>query len=55
MVPTVGRVGELLRFLPIGGYFFAEDELGDIFEDLGLVSVRTKSLGNLQWVRGKRS
>jgi arsenite methyltransferase len=55
MVPTVGRAGELLRWLPNGGAtFFGEDELGDTFEDLGLVGVRTKTLGNLQWVRGKR-
>ena len=55
MVPTVGRAGELLRWLPNGGaHFFTEDELGDTFEDLGLVSVRTKTLGNIQWVRGKR-
>jgi arsenite methyltransferase len=55
MVPTVGRAGELFRWLPNGGaHFFTEDELGDTLEDLGLVSVRTKTLGNLQWVRGKR-
>jgi arsenite methyltransferase len=55
MVPTVGRAGELLRWLPNGGaHFFTEDELGDTFEDLGLVSVRTKTLGNLQWVRGRK-
>ncbi len=55
MVPTAGRGGELLRRLPNGGVrFFAEDELGDTFEELGLVSVRTKTLGNIQWVRGKR-
>ena len=56
MVPTAGRAGELFRWLPNGGaHFFTEDELGDTFEDLGLVSVRTKTLGNIQWVRGKRS
>ena len=50
-----GRGGALLRWLPNGGvHFFAEDELGDSFEELGLVSVRTKTLGSLQWVRGKR-
>ena len=55
MVPTAGRGGGLLRWLPNGGvHFFAEDELGDTFEDLGLVGVRTKTLGNIQWVRGKR-
>jgi hypothetical protein len=54
-VPTAGRAGALFRWLPNGGArFFAEDELGDTLEDLGLVSVRTKTLGNIQWVRGKR-
>ena len=55
MVPTAGRAGELFRWLPNGGaHFFTEDELGDALEDLGLVGVRTKTLGNIQWVRGKR-
>lgn len=55
MVPTAGPVPALFRFLPNGGaHFFAEDELGDTLEELGLVSVRTKSLGNIQWVRGKQ-
>lgn len=55
MVPTAGRVNSLIRFLPDGGaYLFGEDELGDTFEDLGLVGVRTKSIGTIQWVRGKR-
>ena len=49
-----GRAGALLRWLPNGGaHFFAEDELGDTLEDLGLVGVRTKTLGNIQWVRGE--
>lgn len=56
MVPTAGRGGQLLRRLPNGGVnFFAEDELGDTFEELGLVGVRTKTIGNIQWVRGKRA
>lgn len=55
MVPTAGRGGQLLRWLPNGGvHFFAEDELGDTFEGLGLVGVRTKTLGNIQWVRAKK-
>lgn len=55
MVPTAGRVGELITWLPNGGArFFTEDELGDTFEDLGLVGVRVKTLGNIQWVRGRR-
>src|SRR6187551_272273 len=55
MVPTAARGSEFLRWLPNGGVrFFDEDELGDVFEELGLVSVRTKTVGNIQWVRGKR-
>ncbi len=50
-----GRGAEFLKWLPNGGvHFFTEDELGDTFEDLGLVGVRTKTLGNIQWVRGRR-
>jgi arsenite methyltransferase len=55
MVPTAGRAGALMRLLPDGGaHFFTEDEIGDTLEELGLVGVRTKSLGTIQWVRGKR-
>lgn len=55
MVPTAGLVGELFSRLPTGGaHHFTEDEIGDTLEDLGLVSVRSKSLGNIQWVRGRR-
>jgi arsenite methyltransferase len=55
MVPTAGRAGALMRLLPDGGaHFFTEDEIGDTLEDLGLVGVRTKGLGSIQWVRGKR-
>jgi hypothetical protein len=55
MVPTVGAAGPLWGILPDGGVrFFGEDELGDIFEDLGLVGVRTRSFANFQWVRAKR-
>jgi SAM-dependent methyltransferase len=55
MVPTAGRGAEFFKWLPNGGVtFFTEDELGDTFEDLGLVGVRTKTLGNIQWVRGRR-
>jgi arsenite methyltransferase len=55
MVPTVGAAGNVFRLLPnVGAYFFTEDELGDKFEELGLVSVRTKTFGSFQWVRGKR-
>jgi arsenite methyltransferase len=55
MVPTAGRAGALMRLLPDGGaHFFTEDEIADTLEDLGLVRVRSKSLGAIQWVRGKR-
>ncbi len=55
MVPTAGRGAEFLKWLPGGGVtFFSEDELGDTFEELGLVGVRTKTLGNIQWVRARR-
>jgi ubiquinone/menaquinone biosynthesis C-methylase UbiE len=55
MVPIVGPAAALFRLLPDGGaHFFSEDALGDAFEDLGLVSVRTKSMGSFQWVRARR-
>jgi hypothetical protein len=44
-----------LRRLPNGGVnFFSEDDLGDTFEELGLVGVRAKTLGNIQWVRARK-
>lgn len=55
MVPTVGSVPLPLRVLSSGGaHFFAEDDLGDLFEQHRLVDVRTKTLGNIQWVRARR-
>jgi arsenite methyltransferase len=55
MVPTAGPAAGLLRYLPnAGAYAFDDDELGDAFERLGLVGVRTKSMGTIQWVRGKK-
>ena len=54
MVPTAGRAARLWQLLPnIGAYLFGEDEIGDILEDNGFVSVRVKNLGTFQWVRGK--
>jgi arsenite methyltransferase len=38
----------------ISPHLFGEDEIGDILEDHGCTSVRTKNLGTLQWVRAKR-
>jgi arsenite methyltransferase len=55
MIPTVGPGARLLRRLPNGGaHIFDDDEVGDVLEANGFVSVRTKSYGTLQWVRGKR-
>jgi arsenite methyltransferase len=55
MVPTAGSIAPLFRLLPDGGaHFFAEDELADILEDLGLVGVRTKTAGTFQWIRARR-
>jgi SAM-dependent methyltransferase len=54
MVPTAGRAARLWQLLPnIGAHLFGEDEIGDILEDNGFVSVRVKNLGTFQWVRGK--
>lgn len=58
MVPTAGNISGLLRLLRLpfdgGANFFSEDELADILEDLGLVGVRTKTVGTFQWVRARR-
>jgi SAM-dependent methyltransferase len=55
MVPTAGRAARFWRVLPnTGVYMFGEDEIADILEENGFVSVRTKNLGTIQWVRGRR-
>jgi SAM-dependent methyltransferase len=55
MVPIVRRWPQLWEKLPNGGaYVFGEDEIGDILEDHGFASVRTKTIGTFQWVRAKR-
>lgn len=55
MVPIVRGAPQLWRKLPNGGaYVFGEDEIGDFLEDHGFASVRTKTIGTFQWVRGKR-
>jgi arsenite methyltransferase len=54
MVPTVGWAARFWQKLPnIGAQVFEEDEIGDILEDHGFASVRVKSFGTFQWVRGK--
>lgn len=55
MVPIVRRWPQLWQQLPSGGaYVFGEDEIGDILEEHGFASVRTKTIGTFQWVRAKR-
>ncbi len=55
MVPTAGRAAQLWKRLPnVGAHAFDEDEIGDILEDNGFASVRTKNVANVQWVRAKR-
>ena len=55
MVPVVRGAPELWRKLPNGGaYVFGEDEISDFLEEHGFASVRTKTIGTFQWVRGKR-
>jgi arsenite methyltransferase len=54
MVPTAGRAARFWQMLPnFGAHVFGDDEIGDILEDKGFVSVRVKNVGTFQWVRGK--
>lgn len=55
MVPTVGSAAPMRVLARGGARFFTEDELGDAFEALGLVRVRTRTLGFIQWVRGQKA
>lgn len=55
MVPTVGRAARWWRMLPnTGAYAFGDDEIGDVLEEHGFASVRTKNVGTFQWVRARR-
>jgi SAM-dependent methyltransferase len=55
MVPTAGQLARLINLLPTAGArVFDEDELGDTLEKFGVVGVRTKTMGTVQWVRGRR-
>lgn len=55
MVPTAGPAASMSRFLPdVGAHLFDDDQLADTFEDLGLVGVRSKGMGSVQWVRGRK-
>jgi ubiquinone/menaquinone biosynthesis C-methylase UbiE len=54
MIPTLRPPVDVWRALPTGGaHIFGEDEVGDILEDHGFTSVRVKTVGTFQWVRGK--
>ena len=54
MVPTAGTLARFWQKLPnVGAHVFGDDEIADILEDSGFVSVRVKNFGTLQWVRGK--
>jgi arsenite methyltransferase len=55
LLPTVGRGARLLTMLPMAGaHLFGEDEVADILERHGLVGVRTRTVGTMQWVRARR-
>jgi arsenite methyltransferase len=55
MVPIARRAARFWRKLPnIGVNVFGDDDLGDILEGQGFVSVRTNNYGPIQWVRAKR-
>ncbi|MCV7067638.1 methyltransferase domain-containing protein [Mycolicibacterium houstonense] len=55
MIPTVGSAPGVRLLSRGGARIFGEDEVGDIFENLGLVGVRTKTtMGVVQWVRGQK-
>lgn len=55
MVPTVGPAVAMRVLAKCGARFFDEDELGDVFEGLGLAGVRTRTRGPIQWVRGQKA
>ncbi|OMB86970.1 MULTISPECIES: methyltransferase domain-containing protein [Mycolicibacterium] len=54
MVPTATNRGPARLLSKGGARFFAEDELADRFEELGLERVRSKTMGTMQWVRGQK-
>jgi arsenite methyltransferase len=55
MVPTAGSSARFWRMLPnVGAHVFDDDEIADILEENGVVSVRVKNFSAFQWVRGKR-
>jgi arsenite methyltransferase len=54
MVPTAGPAASACAGYRTSPQVFDEDELGDILEDHGFASVRTKNFGPLQWLRARR-
>jgi arsenite methyltransferase len=55
MVPTVGWAARFWQKLPnAGAHVFDDDEIADILEDNGFVSVRVKNYGTFQWVRARK-
>ena len=55
MVPTAGSASRLWQVLPkAGARVFHDDEIADALERQGLISVRVKNFGTIQWVRAKR-
>jgi arsenite methyltransferase len=55
MVPSLRPPVDVWQVLPNGGaHVFGEDEVGDILEEHGFSTVRTKTVGTFQWVRAKR-
>jgi arsenite methyltransferase len=55
VVPIVRHAVGFWRRLPsLDPNVFAVDEVGGILEDRGLVRVRTKNFGSIQWVCGER-
>jgi arsenite methyltransferase len=55
MVPSLRPPVDVWQVLPDGGaHLFGEDEIGDILEEHGFSTVRTKTVGTFQWVRAQR-
>jgi ubiquinone/menaquinone biosynthesis C-methylase UbiE len=54
LVPTRWWANRFRQVPNRGLHLFGQDEVGDILENHGFASVRTTTVGTLQWVRGKR-
>ncbi len=54
LVPPAGRLARFWQKLPnAGAHVFDDDEIGDILENHGFLSVRINNFGTFQWVRAK--